>query len=339
MSHTDITEEWWQGAMTVLRSAPTDLVFVSSYAIVAALLVELLPMAPPVRAVIAVPLVLFVPGYALVAVVYPGRIALRRGQSHTPSTGGTDDGVNAVERMLVSFGASVALLPLLGGVIWATSGGFSLEATLFGLCMVTVVLSIAAEIRRRELPASERFSIRLTGQVGYFRNWLVGPSATSTAVNAFLVVGILVASATVVYAFAVPTTGESYTNAMLVTEQDGEFVASGYPTSFTAGESESMTLQLTNHEHAQTDYTVVVAVEAVEQGDGSVSVTDRSILKQLDFSLQPGQTANRQHSVAPTMTGENLRLSYYVYEGEPPENPTGSEAYRDLHVWISVSDS
>jgi len=36
------------------------------------------------------------------------------------------------------------------------------------------------------------------------------------------------------------------------------------------------------------------------------------------------------------MTGENLRVQYLLYRGDPPAEPTQENAYRSLHLWVDV---
>ena len=41
--------------------------------------------------------------------------------------------------------------------------------------------------------------------------------------------------------------------------------------------------------------------------------------------------------VAPTATGEDLRLTYYLYRGDAPSDPSEGSAYRTLSLWVDVS--
>lgn len=315
---------------------PADLAAVAAYAVVALLVTELVAM-PPVRAVVVTPLLLFVPGYVFVAAIYPDRhqgarrFGLRSGQRRDHLSG-----IHPIERAGLSFGISVALLPLIGGTLWALFSRLSLEIVLFGLVTFSLAMAIVASARRSKVPADKRFRVRFWSQLRRFWAWLTGQSNGQTAVNLFLVASVAVAAAVFVYAFAVPISGESYTTAMLVTEQDGEYVTSGYPTTFTAGESETLTLQLSNHEGSETRYTVVAAVEAVEDEGNSPSIVLRSELDRLEMTLRPGETVRREHAVTPETVGEDLRLSYYVYKGDAPDTLDAESAYRDLHVWITV---
>jgi uncharacterized membrane protein len=286
------------------------------------------------------PLLLFVPGYALVAAIYPRCTDCDRSDILVrEEITDTDTGLHVIERMFLSVGMSVAVLPILGVVTWAIVGGISTEIVLFGVSTFTLGAIAVATFRRTNLNADKQFRIEPSRGFHRFRNWLVGPSTRETAVNVLLVGTIILAVTTLVFAFLVPVTGESYTSAMLVTEQDGEFVANNYPTDFTTGESETLTLALSNYEGETTSYTIVTTVERVDRSGGDITIVERSELDRSTMRLASGETVREKYALAPEPTGENLRLSYYVYKGQAPATPDDDSAYRNLHLWITVSDS
>ncbi|WP_415087806.1 DUF1616 domain-containing protein [Natronomonas sp.] len=46
----------------------------------------------------------------------------------------------------------------------------------------------------------------------------------------------------------------------------------------------------------------------------------------------------RNITVSDELTGTDLRLSFLLYDGDVPAQPTRENAYRNLHLWISVED-
>lgn len=345
MAQMHTTERWTNEIRSILRTVPTDLALVVGYVPVAALLVNYLAIPPPLRALVGFPLIFFTPGYGVVAAAYPGRVDDGRRRVHgdtrdrvlTRERHNSAPGIVAVERLFLSFGMSVALVPLVGVGVWITLGGLSTGTVTAGLSAFTLAAAAVAAVRRYELDAENRFHVRVGPQVNRFREWLVGPSAGDTAVNVMLVGGLLIALATLTYGFAVPADGESYTTAMLVTEQDGEYVAGDYPTEFTAGESRSLTLTLSNHERGATRYTVVAAIERVDHAGGEPFVVEQAELARSTHRLEPDESIHEQYAPAPELVGENLRLSYYVYRGGAPDTVDSGSAYRDLHLWIDVT--
>ena len=120
--------------------------------------------------------------------------------------------------------------------------------------------------------------------------------------------------------------------------EDGDLVADDYPTEFTRGESRSLVVGVTNQEHRPTNYTVLVQLQRVRVANNSTTVLEESRLKQWDVELTHNETWHLNHTVTPRMTGDRLRLAYLLYAGEPPAEPTVDNAYRELHLWINVSD-
>jgi uncharacterized membrane protein len=126
---------------------------------------------------------------------------------------------------------------------------------------------------------------------------------------------------------------------LLTQNETGQLVAEDYPDEFQRGESKPLVVKLTNEEGQTTDYSVVVELQRVEQGsDGGARVLEDSQLATFTPTVESGESWRTTHDVTPTMTGENLRLTYLVYKGDPPEDPTTENAYRHVHVWVTVTE-
>ncbi len=114
-----------------------DLVLCSALAAVAMTLALLAPDIGPVRALVALPLVLFVPGYALVAAAFPaGRLG-------------------TIERLLFSLGASLAVAALAGLLLHWTTLGLRPAAWAVALGNITLVASLIALVRRWRQPVGD----------------------------------------------------------------------------------------------------------------------------------------------------------------------------------------
>lgn len=115
-------------------------------------------------------------------------------------------------------------------------------------------------------------------------------------------------------------------------------VADSYPETVTVGEPESLYVGIGNNEYESVDYTVVVQLQRVE-GEGNQSrVTDRVEVDRFSASVDHNETwvEERSFTVDGELTGENLRLTFLLYDGDVPLAPTRGNAYRDLHLWIDV---
>ncbi|WP_157533238.1 DUF1616 domain-containing protein, partial [Haloferax profundi] len=67
----------------------------------------------PLRIILGLPYVLFVPGYAFIAALFP-----EAGTPTEESDSSTDQaGIDGIERVALSFGTSIAIVPLIGLVL------------------------------------------------------------------------------------------------------------------------------------------------------------------------------------------------------------------------------
>jgi uncharacterized membrane protein len=331
------------------RSVPADLAAVLGYTIVT-VVATTVPVinTTPFRSVLAVPFVLFIPGYAIVAALYPegrrtppdgnGVSAAARSTATAPT--GDPVGLTGIERVALSFGVSVAVVPLIGLVLNVSPAGIRLTPVLAAVSGVTVAATGVAAYRRRQLPKHERLVVP-------YRRWIRSVIGTFTghesrkdaALSLLVVVCVLVAVSSVGYAFAVPKQADSFTELYIVTEQEnGELIADSYPTEFTVGEPEQLTVGIGNYEHREVEYSLIVELQDAAVVNNSTTVRQRDELLRRQPTLSDEETWHEQMNITPETTGERLRLAFLLYKNDPPSNPTTENAYREAHLWINVSD-
>lgn len=294
----------------------------------------------PLRVIVGLPFVLFVPGYAFIAALFP-----EAGESGDESNatdgirGRSEPGIDGIERVALSFGTSIAIVPLLGLILNFTPWGIRLVPVLLAVSGFTVLAAGVAARRRWALPEGDRFTVPYERWLATAQSELFEPERrTDLALNALLVISVLLAAASVTYAVTVPKQGEAFTEFYLLTENEtGDRVADDYPTEFTVGESKSVHVGIGNHEHQQQAYTVVVELQRVTVANNTTSVHAEQELKRYRATIGANQTRARQLNVTPTMQGERLRLTFLLYRNYPPAEPTVQNAYRELHLWINVT--
>ena len=329
-----------------LRQLPADLAAVVGLTVLTNLAV-FLPVVreTPLRVVFGLPLVLFVPGYALIAALFPEAGTADAGPTRDGTDGTaaalSDRGIDGIERVALSFGLSIAVVPLLGLVLNFTPWGIRLVPIMVAVSGVTIAMTALAASRRRELPPEERFSVPYRQWLDDGRAELLEPDTRTDAIlNVVLVCSVLLAAGSVAYAVTVPKQGESFSEFYLLTENEtGDLVADGYPTEFQRGESRTLTVGIGNQEHERTDYTVIVELQRVDVVDNETRVRETSELRRFRPTLAHNETWHRQHTVTPQLTGERLRLQYLLYRGVPATPLNRSAAYRDVHLWVNVTDS
>lgn len=287
----------------------------------------------PLRAVLGFVFVLLIPGYALVAALFPGSAAAGDGPGERDAPGGA-------ARVALSVLSSVVLAAAVGVALSLTVGLGGTSAVV-ALTAVSVPLLGTAVLRRRALPPEGRFSVPVGRWTSTARSALADPETRGdAALNVLLAVVVVVSLGGVTYATAVPGDRETFTELSLLAEDaDGDLVAAGYPTEFTAGEPRSQHVGLVNREGETVSYTVVVQLQRVTVTDDSVRVREREDLRRFTPRLVDGEAWRRNHTVAPTMTGDRLRLTYLLYRGSPPAEPTVEDAYEYTYTWVNVSAS
>lgn len=283
-------------------------------------------------AVLRVPLgflfVFFLPGYAITAALFPGR-AVDDGRSRGRPT------VTAVERFVLAVGLSIVVSPLVGLVLSLVSVTITLQSILGGISLVTLTSLTIAVSRRLRLPPRERF------RLGVRRHFLrLVDYATANVLNLLIVVGLVLAVSGIGFAVTASEGDERYTEFALLSETEGsdELVADEYPTEFTQGESRTLYTEIVNNEKQTVEYTVVVQLqELASEGDASTAVAVVE-LERADVTLGHEQRTVYEHDVSPPISGERLRLTYLLYRGEPPAEPSPSNAYRAVYLNIDVDE-
>jgi uncharacterized membrane protein len=275
-------------------------------------------------------LVAFLPGYAIVSLLFPGRLRAGRGWRSPGSRPG-----ELTERAALSFGISLAVLPLFALGLDATVG-FGRAAVVGGLTLLVLAGMTIAAARRSAVPAEQRFRLpveawvaRAAGALGRSGNATVRPASLVLALLALLAVGGLVAG------IVVPTDGETYSTLALLNDSSDGPVAGEYPDELVVGEPTPLVVQVENHEHERTNYTVIVQLQRTRSGDG-IAVQERQELQRLRTRLAPGEEWQQRHTITPEAGGDGRRLVYLLYRGDPPAQPTTRNAYRSVHIWVDV---
>lgn len=281
------------------------------------------------------PLVFLLPGYAVIAAVFPAtsdersRAApLVSGSVRTPSWGG---------RLTLSVLCSLLCLPLAGGLLVLSGGGFTPERVAFVLGAGTVLGLAVSVVRRRSLPPPDRLGLPIERwRHSVTDDWIRTNSPTAIVASIALVGAVLLLFASVSMAMGAPAGGESFTSLTLLAENEsGGYEAAGYPTEVTVHERVPFAVDVTNREGQRTSYTLVVRLGGNETGDpGAVSreVTRRSI------TLQPGTTVREEFAVTPRRVGDGRRLEVSLYRGVDATDPDLGEAYRRTSLAMNVTE-
>jgi uncharacterized membrane protein len=188
-----------------------------------------------VRIILGLPFILFIPGYVLIFALFP----IRK----------TDKGIDTIERIALSFGLSIAIVPLIGLGLNYTPWGIRLQPILLSLFIFIMGVGSIAVYRWTKTNTSERFTIAITLSLPKSDHRI------DKALTLILGAAIIIAVASLIYVIVVPKTGEKFTEFYLLST---ERRAEDYPTNLTIGEEASVIIGIVNHEYQPVTYTVEV---------------------------------------------------------------------------------
>lgn len=296
----------------------------------------------PIRLALSLPLVLLLPGYAFVSALFAER---------------ADDGFSLLERVVLSVGLSLVIVPIAAYVANFTPYGIRLAPVAIAVISWTVVFAVIGLVRRARLPPQDRYRIRWAAgdstvpalfsvrQRGI--NTQRGPfepeNKRQLLLNVFLVFSVLALVAGGAYlAIAAPSLPdtEPYTEYYLLAEnEDGELAANALPTELSTGSAEQIYVAIENQEGETQTYTTVVLQQEVTLADNGTSVESVNSQEELDrfeTTVANGETERVGYELSPTTSGD-VYVWFLLYEGDAPEDPSPENAYRATRLTVSVS--
>lgn len=322
-----------------LDECPHDVWFVLAAVAGANLGLLVLPSGAVARILLALPLLFILPGYALLAAAFPRRaVGSDRLTWEMPARNAAATGSLApFERVALSVGLSVALVPPLGLVV-ATAPVATTVGTLAAVVSAVVVAGMfGSVVRRLGLPEAERYESPMAVALAATRTALAGSVSTRRrALNLCVVVVVVLSLTTMLGALAASPRGASYTSMTLLTQNEsGEYVSSGYPETLASAERQPPYVELANHEGQTVDYTLVTTVQRVRADNGSVTALDERETARSRLRLDAGESRVLRPSVRSGTTGTDVRVVYLLYRGDAPADPSVDTAYRYTQFWVN----
>ena len=248
------------------------------------------------RIVLGLSFLLFFPGYTLLAALFPRKESL-----------------DAIQRIALSFGLSVAIVPMIGLILNYTPWGIRLYAVMVSVVTFIIITSAIALYRRRTIPKEQRFEPHLHIKLPQWNSL----GRLDRVLSIVLVLSIVGAIGSLVYIVAIPRVGERDTEFYYVLRSGG--TEESYPLELVVGEEVMVTLGIVNQEHKETLYHVEVRI-----GGGIIQEIN-------DISLPQGQKWGGTVTLVPRQVGEQ-KAEFLLYNGE------GNEPYRVLGFWLDVKE-
>jgi uncharacterized membrane protein len=231
------------------------------------------------RVVLGLPFVLFMPGYALQVALFP---RTDRGSA----------GLDGPERAALSFGLSVALIPVVALLLSSLPWGIHLRSVTAAWVTLVAGLGAAAEARRARMPVQARFAPL---QQARLRPILEENRPDHPRVSILVPAGLLLAVASIVAIALWPKPGDSYSEFYIL---GTEGRAESYPREVVAGQPMTVTLGIANHRTNAGNYEVKVLDGDHELGTLKVG------------GLPPGNVVEEQMAISPRTVGDNTKITF-----------------------------
>lgn len=291
----------------------------------------------PLRALLGLPLLTFVPGYVAVVAIFPEANApLPELDTDADSSASSAAGVGLLERLALAFALSIVIVPSIGLALNLTPWGIRMVPILIALSAFVLVATAVAARRRIALPPEQRFSVPLRTYAATARADFLAPDGRTDAVlNVLVVLSLLLAAGSLVYVTTGPHQGQNLTEFYLLSGESGELPGDENSSEMTAGETERFIVGVGNSRQRTVEYTAVSVLQRVENS----TVTEQQELGRFNTTLAAGDTARWTHTFEPTMVGDSLRLTYLLYRGPAPTEASIETADHEVYIWIDVAEA
>lgn len=283
---------------------PTDLLI----ALILVILTFVFTLVPsfsnlPLRVPLGLIMVLFLPGYTLIAALFPCK-----------------DDLDGIERVALSFGLSIAVVPLVGLGLNYTPWGIRLAPVMVSLTILTMALVVVSYIRREKLDPEERFSVPFKQGLSSLKRELSTEqkSRIDKALTILLIISIIASISVLIYVIITPKQGEKFTEFYILGPGG---MAYDYPTSVVAGDVSTAIVGVVNHEYCNVNYTLKLLFD------------NSSIYEDL-LKLDHNQTWESPLSYVLEVPGDQKKLEFLLYKEDNFTVP-----YRDLHLWVNVTET
>jgi uncharacterized membrane protein len=281
----------------------------------------------PIKAVLLVPGILFLPGYCLVAALFP-----------------KSDDISIGERIALSIGLSIAIVPLIALLLNYTPFGIRQDPILIALTVFILVTILIAHYRRTLLSSKERFSVPFLEIKGTLLNTIFPKegSRIDRFVKLVITLAFLAAILTTVYIIAVPKEGERFTEFFILGENRQ---ASDYPDLIIAGQNYPIFIGLENHEYRKINYTIETWTMLTEFDNrtNSTTIIAMDTLNRLPVTLEHNETMILPYTLFLNKTGYN-RIEFLLFnETIPGPKVTGSDrinaSYKNLNLKVTIKSA
>ena len=269
---------------------------------IAAFTLGLIPVAlytsGPLRIILSFLCLIFFPGFTLMSALFP-----------------KPGDIGAIERIALSFGASMAIVPITGFVLNFTPWGIKPIPILISVGVLIMVMSVIGFIRQQLLPRELRFAVKLKFE---WPGWSDMTRVKKGLIMAGILAAIMVISLALYFATALPL--KQIPTEFYILNAEGE--AGNYLRQVKVNDNINLTAVIINHENQNTGYTIQITDNGTR-----METIDTGI-------LSPAEKWERPVKVTLKSIGNDQRVEFFLFkDGE--EAPYFTEP---LYLYIDTTE-
>ncbi len=248
-----------------------------------------------IRTILAIPMVLFVPGYTLTVTLFP-----------------KDDDLKGIERIALSLGLSMAIVPLMGLLLNFTSG-IKLVPLVVVLSFYSTAMLLIAAYRRGKLPEEIRFFVPFYKLYEIFH---IGESRIDKILTIILIISVISATQIIYSVTTTPKIAERFTEFYILNQYDK---GDSYPVNLKQNYPQEILIGIINHEYSPVNYSVEVSL-------------DKNVLTKKQLTLNHNETWEQNITFTPDREGTDMKLEFLLFKENNFTLP-----YRQLYLWVNVT--
>ncbi len=250
--------------------------------------------------------VLFIPGYMLIAVLFPKKT------------------LGNVERIALSIGSNMVVVPLLGLILNFTFGLGPIQVLTI-LCIYAIIMISIAMYQRGKISDEERFSIDIHNIYKIINNEIINNGLRSkyrkdTILTIVLIISMIFAIGMMYFAITTPKIGERFTEFYVLNASE----KAQYPTNLKVDTPATFIIGVTNHEYTDIDYTIQ-------------TVSNNDIMDSEKITLKHNDSWKKDITFTPNKEGSDSKIEFLLFKDNNIENMgNNTEPYRKLYLNVNV---
>lgn len=218
----------------MLQRYPATIIFCIIWSVIATFFV-IIDIHHLLRTLFSIPMIIFIPGYLLVYVLFPEK---------------TEKVFDIIDRIALGVGISIAIVPLFGLIYFHSRWSFAVLQPIFiTLEIFILILGFIAIIRWYRTPDEKRYIPNIT------LPRIKDETLFDKTLTLILIICILIAASLAIYAVLIPKPEERFTSFYVLAS---DHQAYNYPMNLSVGENVTVILGVVNHEQTTMNYFIEV---------------------------------------------------------------------------------